>query len=175
MAGGLLLAALAGGGFLLWKRRQAKLALAALDNRLPHEVALDELERIGRLGLPEQGRFKEHYALVSDTVRLYIERTYHVPMLERTTGEIRMGILQTSISRADAAQLFAFLDDSDLVKFSEYQPSESSAYELITRGRSIVEATKPLVISDEDIDDNEEPKKENFSANGHMKKIEVTA
>ena len=37
------------------------------------EVALDELERIARLGLPEQKRFKEHYSMVTDTVRLYLE------------------------------------------------------------------------------------------------------
>lgn len=175
VAGGLLLAALAAGGFLLWKRHQAKLALAAIDNRLPHEVAFDELDRIGRLGLPEQGRFKEHYSLISDTVRFYIERTYHVPMLERTTGEIRISLLQTTISRANGAQLLAFLDESDVVKFSEYTPSESSAYEMIGRARGIVEATKPIVITDEDLDNTKEPDNANFSANGHMKKIEVTA
>ena len=109
IAGGILLAALAAGAYLLWKRRQAQLALAAIDNRLPHEVAFDELERIGRLGLPEQGRFKEHYSLVSDTIRLYIERTYHVPMLERTTGEIRINLQQTTISRANTAHLICLL------------------------------------------------------------------
>ena len=175
IAGGLLLAALAAGAYLLWKRRQAQLALAAIDNRLPHEVAFDELERIGRLGLPEQGRFKEHYTLVSDTVRLYIERTYYVPMLERTTGEIRYSLKQTTLSQANTAQLIAFLDESDLVKFSTYKPSESSAYEMITQGRQIVEATKPIAITEEDLDNKEEPKNANFSANGHMKKIEVSA
>ncbi len=55
------------------------MALAAVDNRLPHEIALDDLTRIGQLGLPEQNRFKEHYTLVSDTIRIYIERTQGVP------------------------------------------------------------------------------------------------
>ena len=177
IAGGLLFAALATGAFLLWKQRQAKLALAAVDNRLPHEVALDDLTRIGQLGLPEQGRFKEHYTLVSDTVRLYIERTFHVPMLERTTGEIRYSLRQTTMSRANTAYLIAFLDESDLVKFSEYTPSESKAYELISQGRDIVEANKPIVITEEDLDNPNQPEPEvlEFSANGHNEPVEVRA
>ena len=78
IAGGLLAVA-AGGAYWWWKRRQARLALAAIDNRLPHEVALDELERIEKMRLPENGRFKEHYTLVADTVRLYMEKNIPHP------------------------------------------------------------------------------------------------
>ncbi len=175
--GGLLLAVAAGGGYLFYRRRQAQLALAAVDNRLPHEIALDDLNRIGQLGLPEEQRFKEHYTLVSDTVRIYIERVYHVPMLERTTGEIRLALGQTTMSRANKAQLLTFLDESDLVKFSEHTPLESEAYELISKGRSIVENNKPLVITEEDINnpDKPEPDIHQFSANGHKEPIEVRA
>ena len=76
IAGGLILAVFAAVALLWWKRRQARLALAAVDNRLPHEIALDELARIGQLGLLEQGRFKEHYTLVSDTIRLHRTRLW---------------------------------------------------------------------------------------------------
>ena len=41
-------------------------------------------DRIARLGLPEQKLFKEHYSMVSDTIRIYLESTYGVPMMERT-------------------------------------------------------------------------------------------
>ena len=177
IATGLLLAAVIGGGYLLWKRRQAKLALAAVDNRMPHEIALDDLRRIGQLGLPEQMRFKEHYTLVSDTVRLYIERTYHVPVLERTTGEIRYSLRQTTMSRANTAQLLTFLDNSDLVKFSEYTPLESEAYEIITQGVNIVENNKPMVITEEDLNNPNKPEEKvlKFSANGHKEAVEVRA
>jgi hypothetical protein len=68
--------------------RPAVVVKVAVDNRLAHQVALDGLTIIEGLRLPEQGRFKEHYTLVSDTVRVYMERRYGVPTLERTTGEI---------------------------------------------------------------------------------------
>ena len=179
IAGGLLLAVLAAAAYLWWKRRQARLALAAVDNRLPHEIALDDLTRIGQLGLPEQNRFKEHYTLVSDTVRIYIERTQGVPMLERTTGEIRSGLRSSSLTAASTQQLIHFLEDSDLVKFSEFTPTEAEAYELITEARQIVEATKPIVITKEDLDgsltETNTPADHSFSANGKMKNVEVSA
>jgi len=178
IAGGLLLAAIAAGAFLWWKRRQARLALATVDNRLPHEIALDDLTRIGQLGLPEQNRFKEHYTLVSDTIRIYIERTQGVPMLERTTGEIRSGLRNSSLAASSTQQLIAFLEESDLVKFSKFAPTEAEAYELITQGRQIVEVTKPIVITEEDLDNltpNNTPADHSFSANGKMTNVEVSA
>lgn len=180
LAGGLLLAALATIAYLWWKRRQARLTLAAVDNRLPHEIALDDLRRIEQLGLPEQNRYKEHYTLVSDTIRIYIERTQGVPMLERTTGEIRSGLRSSALTASSTQQLIVFLEDSDLVKFSEFTPTEAEAYELITQARQIIEATKPVVITEEDLDDNltpenNTPKDHTFSANGKMENIEVSA
>jgi hypothetical protein len=179
IAGGLLLAALASLAFLWWKHRQARLALAAVDNRLPHEIALDDLTRIGQLGLPEQNRFKEHYTLVSDTIRIYVERTQGVPLLERTTGEIRGGLRNSSLTDNNTRQLIVFLEESDLVKFSKFTPTEAEAYELITEARQIVEATKPIVITKEDLDNNltanNTPADHNFSSNGKMKNVEVSA
>ncbi len=179
IAAGLLLAASATVAFLWWKRRQARLALAAVDNRLPHEIALDDLSRIGQLGLPEQNRFKEHYTLVSDTIRIYIERTQGVPMLERTTGEIRSGLRNSSLMANNTQKMISFLEESDLVKFSNFSPSEAEAYELITEARHIVEATKPIVITEEDLDDSltptNTPSDHTFSSNGKMKNVEVSA
>ncbi len=175
----LLLAAFGSLFFLWWKRRQARLALAAVDNRLPHEIAFDDLTRIGQLGLPEQNRFKEHYTLVSDTIRIYIERTQSVPMLERTTGEIRSGLRSSSLTANNTQQLIVFLEESDLVKFSKFAPSEAEAYELITQARQIVEVTKPIVITKEDLDDSftpsNTPTDHTFSSNGKMKNVEVSA
>jgi hypothetical protein len=178
IAGGLLLVLLAGGAYWLWQRRQARLALAAIDNRLPHEIALDELDRIARLGLPEQKLFKEHYSMVSDTVRLYLERTYEVPMMERTTGEVRAEMRRTTMDRGTQSRVITFLEESDLVKFADFVPSEADAYELITQGRMIVETTKPVKIASDDTGSGAPPTTvaaRAFSSNGQSEKIEVGA
>jgi hypothetical protein len=135
------MAALAVVAVVVWQARRRQ--KVAVDNRLAHQVALDGLTTIEGLRLPEQGRFKEHYTFVSDTVRVYVERRYGVPALERTTGEIRPDLARTDMSTDVTALLIAFLQESDLVKFSEWTPDVASAQQLLARGRMIVEATKP--------------------------------
>jgi hypothetical protein len=151
LVGGFLVAMIGGGAaFLWWRRRRTRLALA-VDNRAPHKVALDELVRIAELRLPEQGRFKKHYTLTADCVRTYMERTYNVPVLERTTAEVQASLKQATVERDVARQFISFLDESDLVKFSKFTPDIPTAYRLLASGIEIVELTKPVpALSDSD-------------------------
>lgn len=175
LAGGLLLAVAAAGGYWAYRHRQARLALAAVDNRLPHEIALDELERVARLGLPEQARFKEHYSLVADTIRLYLERTYRLPMTERTTGEVAAELGATAMDRGTQRRVVTFLQECDLVKFADIVPSEADAYELIAQGRMIVEATKPVPPGDAGGPNGMPITADAFSQNGQDEGVEVRA
>jgi hypothetical protein len=129
----------------VWFRRRKRLSTKLADPRLPYEVALDELTRIESLGLPAAGRFKEHYTLVSDCTRLYVEKTYGFPVLERTTGEIQAN-LKVSAVRTDVARRFVtLLDESDLVKFSKFKPEFADAQRMLIEARWIVEETKPII------------------------------
>ena len=49
---------------------------APVDTRSPHQIALEELHRIEALDLPSQSRFKEHYTLVTDCIRRYLEPAF---------------------------------------------------------------------------------------------------
>jgi hypothetical protein len=142
------------GAFVWWRRNRARLSRVWVDNRLPHEVALDELGRIEELDLPARGRFKEHYTLVSDTIRLYIEKVYQIPVLERTTGEIKASLKGSQVSHEVAGLLVNFLDESDLVKFSKFAPDVVSAEQLLSNGRLIVDMTRP--VADESGAENDE-------------------
>jgi hypothetical protein len=164
LLGGLLLALVVGGVFWLRRRRQARLALAAVDTRLPHEIALDDLAAIERLGLPEQGRFKEHYSLVTDTLRRYLEGTYDIPMMERTTGEIRAELRRTPLDRETKQRLLSFLQESDFVKFADITPRAADAHALTAEGRALVEATRPAPAA--------APEAASFSENGRGAKSE---
>jgi hypothetical protein len=182
---------------LWWKRRQARLALAAIDKRTPDQVALDELARIAGMRLPEAGRFKEHYTLVADTVRLYMERTYQVPILERTTAEIRTGLAHTAIAPETHRLFIGFLNDSDLVKFSKSRPTIEEAYDLVELGKEIVarvshpvegSASQPSIDVDQRSDPEgqspgtpserktiPQPAGKQLSANGRLPNMEVRA
>jgi len=176
IAGGLLVLFLLGAGAWLWRARRKRLALALVDNRLPHEKALDELERIEKLGLPEKGRFKEHYTLVSECIRHYIGQTYDIPVIERTTAEIQTSLKATTIKPAVASHFLALLDESDLVKFSKFKPDVASAHELVLMGRQIVEVTKPIIPAETGEDVQVTPPSDpSFSANGKYQHSEVSA
>lgn len=170
----LLLAVAAGSGGWLWQRQRARLAPAGVDNRLPHEVALAELARIESLELPQQGQFKTHYTLVSGCVRRYLEQTYGVPMLERTTGEVRASLRQIAMHPDTARQLAAFLDESDLVKFANFTPGITDAAQLLALARALVESSRPLVIMADDVAAAGQ-RQPGFSANGTQQKAEARA
>lgn len=142
----LVLGGLAVYSFIRWQQKRR--ALATLDDRLPHEVALDVLNHIEKLALPEQGRMKEHYTLVSDVMRTYMEKRYEVVMLERTTAEIESALDDSEIEANIAGQYLSLLDVSDLVKFSKFSPEPASAYSLLTSARQIVIASKPLLVEE---------------------------
>jgi hypothetical protein len=142
------------GGFgYLRTRHRARKQLAEVDKRLPHEVASDELDRIEGLNLPGSGNFKEHYTLTSNCIRLYLEKTFEIPFLERATYEIQSNLKGRDISHDLLDKILGFLFDSDLVKFSKFTPDMTSSYELILRGRHIIELTKTEImgIDDDDI------------------------
>ncbi|MFC2042724.1 hypothetical protein ACFLUA_01045 [Chloroflexota bacterium] len=134
-----------GGTAYLKRRHTMKMRMAEIDNRFPHEVALDELDHIEGLKLPDAGRFKEHYTLTSDCLRSYMENTFHLPVMERTTGEIQANMKQINIPVDIAKNFISFLQDSDLIKFSKFKPDVTSSYELLENARQIVEETKPAI------------------------------
>jgi hypothetical protein len=149
-----LLAASAAGAFIIWWRRRGK---AAVDNRLPHEKALDALVMIDKQGYVANGRYKEQYAAVSDTLRVYFETITNVPFTDRTTTEIRqeMEIKRlgdweiNNLSISQSPNLFRLLEDADLVKFAKVTPSQHEAERLTQDARQLVLATKPQPTAEE--------------------------
>jgi hypothetical protein len=139
LGGGLALAAL--GGSLFWLARRRRPEPAAVDTRSDYQRALDDLAAVAQLNLPADGRFNEHYTQVSDIVRRYLGATYHIPVVERTTDEIRRDDLVTvALDPALRGRFVAFLQDSDLVKFANFTPNPADAAALLTEARGLIEA-----------------------------------
>jgi len=144
----LLLGLLTGVGLWLHHRRQQQ-ALAGdapgapVDRRPPEEIAHAELDHIESLNLPAHRQFKQHYSLVADCLRRYIEGRYHISALEQTTGEIRRSLRQTDISVHDSHRFMAIFTESDLVKFARHRPDPAAAAELVAQARQVVDVTAP--------------------------------
>lgn len=149
--GGIWLAALAAtllASMALWyyyRQRTPDVETAAavpfIDTRPPHVIAYAELDRIAALNLPSNERYKEHYALISDCLRRYIEGRYNIPALEKTTAEVRDAFAYAGAPMYDVQSFMNILSDSDLVKFARYVPNPNDAYALIYQARDVVDRT----------------------------------
>ena len=126
--------------YLLMRRRDAGLLV---DARPPHQIALEELHRIEALDLPSESRFKEHYTLVTDCIRHYLESAFDTRALDRTTGELRAGLKGSAMAREHADFTVRLLEESDLVKFTKLPPEVDDARASTGRARDLVMMTLP--------------------------------
>jgi len=110
--------------------------------RPPHEIALEELESIRKLGLLEQGRVSEYTDKVSDVLRRYLEARFALPAPERTTEEFLDEVARTPVLDRDRKRFLAeYLARCDLVKFAAAEPGRRELDELFESSVRFVEET----------------------------------
>ena len=97
---------------------------------------------------------------------------------------VDMNMVLADVLRRSDQEILTLLRQTDLVKFADIVPSEAEAYELIAQGRMIVESTKPLTISPDDLNGSSGLNGGSpdavvaaraFSSNGQNDTIEVSA
>jgi hypothetical protein len=131
--------------FALWWRRSTlgPLAPAWVDPRTPFEIAMDQLDHIEQLDLPSEGRFKEHYVLVTDAVRGYLYQEFNVTSPDRTTTETQSALSTSAVPTSERREIVEVLRDGDLVKFSEVVPERDPSWEVVHRTRALIKAIRP--------------------------------
>ena len=140
IAGAVLALLLVVAVFLLMRGRGSA---APVDTRSPHQIALEELHRIEALDLPSQSRFKEHYTLVTDCIRRYLEGAFNTRALDRTTDELRASLDSSAMAPDHADVTMRLLEESDLVKFTGLPPGVDDAKASTVRALSLVVMTAP--------------------------------
>ena len=140
IAGAVLALLLVVAVFLLMRNRGSA---APVDTRSPHQIALEELHRIEALDLPSESRFKEHYTLVTDCIRRYLERSFDTRALDRTTDELRAALESSAMAPDHADVTMRLLEESDLVKFTGLPPEVDDARASTVRALSLVIMTAP--------------------------------
>ena len=129
-------------------RGRGEQVVSSVDTRTPWQAAVQEFDRIARLDLPGDGRFKEHYTLVAQAIQsyaraMYVENAGRPDATDMTTEEIGNAIWESSLDRKNTRLVVDLLLEADLVRFSNYSPRESQAHGASRRARDIVEGTKP--------------------------------
>jgi hypothetical protein len=114
-----------------------------IDPRTPFQIAMDQLDRVEELDLPSEGRFKEHYVLVTDTVRGYLTREYSLTALDWTTSETDLALRESTVPTNEGRGIVKVLQDGDLVKFTEVVPGQEVSWEAVHRTRALIQAIRP--------------------------------
>lgn len=87
----------------------------------PHQLAMQEIERIKNEKVWQKGLPKEYYTELTDTLRLYIKERFGFNAQEMTSSEIIDKLLEINDKEAikDLRDLF---ETADLVKFAKHNP-----------------------------------------------------
>ena len=126
----------AGGAFLLFKRKRAANRQQAAPAIPAHELAYRQIQEILDEKLIERGDSKLFFSRISDVLRGYIENRFGLQAPRRTTEEFLSDISRDApFSAEHKGLLTAFLRDCDLVKFAEHTPSQ----EEITQGHRLLQ------------------------------------
>jgi hypothetical protein len=117
----------------------------------PHEQAIRELDWIKQQKLWQQGRSKEYYTQVTDTLRKYMVYRFGINAMEMTSGEILTLIRRENEADSVYENLKQILLLADFVKFAKLNPlpdendlSMMNAYLFVNQTKH-VEQTTPEV------------------------------
>ena len=144
-----ILAVLGASACYFYRRSRLRNALpeVVVDTRSPWEIAVQELDVISQLDLPGNGDSKGHYTLVAEVLRTYLSSTCLRPSdrmeaVDMSAEEIGAAIRQSSLDHGNTGMAIELLQEADLVKFANYAPAASRAYEAASQVRNLVEATR---------------------------------
>ncbi len=133
---------------LLWHRLRpdAVLQTGPVDTRTPFEVAMGQLDQIEALDLLAHGSYKEHFTLISNTVRAYLLGEYLVPAHDLTTTETARAVRSSAVPSGPGQGALSILRTCDIVKFTELTPMTAASHESVRATRAAIEALRPAPI-----------------------------
>jgi hypothetical protein len=145
--------------YYLRKRPKKEIYVAPPEPEKPaHVVALNKLYALQEQKLWQQNRTKEYHSEISDILRDYLEKRYHIHANEQTTDEIFASIRYMDIAEPDRAKLKQILVMADLVKFAKEKPlaadnefSINNAIDFVVKTQR--EAVAPTIKKEGEADD----------------------
>jgi hypothetical protein len=130
-----LTACATGLGVFLWVKRRGRGALPQAQVP-PYTLAEREIHELASQGLFEKGHVKEFYFRFSEILRRYLESLRGFPAAEYTTQEIAL-----SIQASEDRQILPLLQDADLVKFADLNPTPAKKSDEIEQALAYIRET----------------------------------
>jgi hypothetical protein len=111
-------------------------------NQSAYQTAYDELNRIQRRSDLEQGRVREHYILVIDCLRRFVEQQYGVRTPNRSAAEMRRLLHRVPIPPAQMQSLLDLMAENESIQAAAYLPGPGQGRQLVWRARTLIEQTE---------------------------------
>lgn len=105
----------------------------------PQQRALVNLKSIQGQPLRQKGDYEVFYVDLTNTVRQYIEERYQIRAPHLTTQEFLVEARENqAFDESEKKKLKEFLDDSDMVKFAEKQPTDYDCQKALETARNLI-------------------------------------
>ncbi|RME18252.1 MAG: hypothetical protein D6799_03125 [Bacteroidetes bacterium] len=128
---------------IYWYLKRKKKPAEHLKPQLPpHIIALEKLNKIKQEEIWKEGKIKDYYSAISDTIREYIEGRFRVPALEQTSYETLQSLKYKAIAPSTREKLQHIFEISDLVKFAKLLPVEHDHIQTLESAFDFVNDTK---------------------------------
>ena len=111
----------------------------------PYEEAMINLQNLKSAQLWQQGQEKEYFTGLTDILRVYIDRRFHINAVEMTSSQIIDTLKKNEETKAVNEQLEMILELADIVKFANARPLADDNEVAYQRAVNFVEATRPVV------------------------------
>ncbi|MBI4000051.1 MAG: hypothetical protein HY351_05490, partial [Candidatus Omnitrophica bacterium] len=143
----LILIAAGSGAWVFYLRKQQLQTQLRLEEMLSsHDEAYQALNKLRNSDLIRRGFVKVYFFQMSEILRRYFERRYHIRALESTTYEL-MKELKEKLSPDPFKLVEDVLSFCDLVKFAKYNPEPAEILRQNNQSKMIIDATKEEIAS----------------------------
>lgn len=128
-----------------WLRRKKPNSIAVEAPRLSAEdEALMLLTKLFESDLIRRGKIKDYFLKLSEILKAYFERRYHILALESTTAEILRDLLKKDVSPELVQNISTVLEQSDLAKFAKWVPDPAQIVAINQMAKQVIEKAKAI-------------------------------
>lgn len=129
--------------YLIIRLRKTGSLLAPKPEPSPYIVAIESLRRLKSRKLWEQGLDREYFTELTEILRIYLDKRFHINAMEMTSSQI-IDILSADARIKDKKEYVQqVLDMADFVKFAAVRPLPTDSVASFDNVERFIEETKP--------------------------------